>query len=153
MCEIISDIRRVKSSALMPAIGEIIAGGGRVRLTVTGSSMYPFLRQGVDSVILAAVEPTALKRGSIVLVMRDNGQYVLHRVIKHKRQCFYLNGDAQQQIEGPLLLEQVIAVVTSVWRRDRHIDCRGLWWRALSALWGLALPVRGYILSFYRWLR
>jgi hypothetical protein len=97
--------------------------------------MYPFLRHGLDAVSLAPVELHALKSGDVVLVKRDNGQYVLHRMVKRCLDSVLILGDAQQDIEGPLRLDQVIAVVTQVWRGDLIINCNGLGWRTCSRLW------------------
>jgi len=41
-------VLRIKSHDMFPAINEILAGNGSVWITVTGSSMYPFLREGED---------------------------------------------------------------------------------------------------------
>ncbi|MGI6548744.1 MAG: S24/S26 family peptidase [Syntrophomonadales bacterium] len=129
------EIRTVKSCELIPAVAGLLSEGRNVKITVTGNSMYPFLRHGLDAVSLAPVELHALKSGDVVLVKRDNGQYVLHRMVKRCLDSVLILGDAQQDIEGPLRLDQVIAVVTQVWRGDLIINCNGLGWRTCSRLW------------------
>jgi hypothetical protein len=115
--------------------------------------MMPFLRENIDSVELSSVGFDDLHFGQVTLIKRKNGQYILHRLIRKKKDCFYIAGDAQLWTEGPLLPEQLVAVVTTVWRRDRSVSPTGILWQTLSIIWWLRLPAR-YILSKpYRLLR
>ena len=58
----------------------VLDSGGEFTVYPKGTSMLPLIRQGRDSVTLA--KPSApLKRGDIAFYLRDNGQYVLHRVV------------------------------------------------------------------------
>lgn len=86
---------------------------------VTGMSMYPFLRENIDSVELSKANISNIRRGDIVMILRDSNVYVMHRVIKVEESCFYMVGDAQEDIEGPLRYDQVFVKVTSVWRKDK----------------------------------
>jgi len=149
----IKDIKRITSRELIPEIESMLCSGTNVKMTVTGNSMYPFLREGVDSVVLSPVKPNNLKRGDIILARRETGQHVLHRIFRKGQKSIYLLGDAQQMVEGPLRPEQVIAVVTSVWRRDKVLDCNGLVWRILSGLWLKVRTWRRHIIYGYSILR
>jgi len=149
----VNNIKRVKSKELIPAIENMLAKGTIIKLTVTGNSMYPFLREGIDSVELSPARFNNLRRGDIALARRDDGQYVLHRIFRKRGNSLFLLGDAQQLVEGPLLSEQVIAVVISVWRKDKVRDCSSLGWRVLSALWMRLRPFRTYIIYIYITLR
>jgi len=146
-------IRNIKSKELIPAIESVLSSGISAKIKVTGNSMYPFLRDGVDSVMFSPVKPNNLKRGDIILARRETGQHVLHRIARKGENSIYILGDAQEMVEGPLLPEQVIAVVTSVWRKEKMFACSGLGWRTLSLLWLLVRPFRRYILYSYRTLR
>lgn len=154
MSEIGTDnIKPVKMSELTPIIKELLSNNIKVKLTVTGNSMYPFLRHGTDSVLLSSKATEKIKKGTVVLYTRDNGQYVLHRVIKIKKTHFFIAGDAQKNIEGPLSHDKVIAAVTSVFRDSKEIMCKSLIWRFLSMLWIFVLPFRVCIIKYYRLLR
>lgn len=149
MCE----VRSVKADRVFPAAIELMDNNIRVRITVTGRSMYPFLRENLDSVELKRTDYSEIKRGDIVLILRDNGMYVLHRVLRKEREYFFMVGDAQQWIEGPLNPEQLIAKVTSVWRGNKCITCSTLSWRFLSQLWLCMLPLRYFIIKNFGRLR
>ncbi|MFZ3371681.1 MAG: S24/S26 family peptidase, partial [Desulfitobacteriaceae bacterium] len=109
-------------------------------------SMYPFLRDEIDSVELAKVSFKQISRGDIVMIRRTDGSYVMHRVFKKNEDCFYMVGDAQQWIEGPLYSNQLVAVVTAVWRQDMYISCSNKWWRLLSWIWLCLRPFRFHII-------
>lgn len=70
----------------------------RATLAVTGYSMQPKLRQGRDTVILAPITGR-LKPGDIALFRRENGRYVLHRVIYLTQDGYQFCGDNQAQLE------------------------------------------------------
>jgi signal peptidase len=141
-----------KSNKMFPVIQELLKEGKRVRLPVTGTSMYPFLMEERDSVELSYALFSEVKSGDIVLILRENGQYILHRVITKTENCFYIVGDAQQEIEGPLYPNQLIAVVISVWRMKEHIECSNLCWKTLSYVWVKLLPFRYFIMRIYRFI-
>jgi len=142
-------VNRLKSREMFPLVKEIIESGKSVRIMVTGMSMYPFLREGIDSVELTKPNYQKLRRGDIVLIVRDNGQYIMHRVLKKEKDCFYIVGDAQQWVEGPLRPDQLFASVTAVWRKEKYIDCSRVWWRMLTGIWMYLLPFRYIIIKSY----
>lgn len=147
-----NEVKLVKSVEMFPVIKEILKKGINVSITVTGMSMYPFLRENTDSVELANVCFTSIRRGDIVLIIRETGEYILHRVIKKEKGGFYIVGDAQQWIEGPLRPEQFIAVATAVCRGKRHIKCSSFWWKLLSGAWLRILPFRYLLIKTYPYL-
>lgn len=128
-------INQVKSEVLFPVVIECLNSGQNAKITVTGNSMLPFLREFKDSVELTGVRFEQIKRGDIVLIRRYSGAYVLHRVLKKEQDCFYMVGDAQQWIEGPLYPDQLIAKVPRVWRKGKEIDCESFLWKILSLIW------------------
>jgi hypothetical protein len=134
-------------------IKEILDNGNGVRITVTGSSMYPFLREKIDSVELFPGSFNCIHIGDIVMIQRDSGEYVMHRVIKKKKDCFYIVGDAQLWVEGPIRQEQLTAVVNAIWRKNKKIKCSNTLWRVLSFMWLCMFPFRKVLFKVYRLLR
>lgn len=141
---------KVNSEQLFPVIKDMLDGGKKVSITVTGNSMYPFLRDSIDNVELEKADFNKISRGDIVLIRRDSGNYVLHRVLKKKEDCFYMVGDNQQWIEGPLRPDQLIAVATAIIRRGKRIDCNNTFLRILVYIWLLLLPFRYRIMKILR---
>ena len=61
----------------------VIAEKGRLVYTNVGDSMYPLIRPRDLLIIDAVTRP--LRLWDVPLYKRDNGQYVLHRIVKIKR--------------------------------------------------------------------
>ncbi len=112
-------MNKVSMADLVPVIKEITESGGKFSFKVTGGSMFPLLIEGRDSVILEKVK--TLKAGDIILYQRDDGNYVLHRIVKIKNGELYLCGDAQFVVEYPIRYDQVIAVVGAFVRKGETI--------------------------------
>ncbi|HWP97017.1 MAG TPA: S24/S26 family peptidase [Syntrophomonadaceae bacterium] len=146
-------VSKIKAVDLFPFISELIEGGKSARILVSGSSMTPFLRDQTDSVEFSKVSFTDIARGDIVLIQRVDGAYVMHRVYRKRRDCFYIIGDAQEWIEGPLNPDQLVALVTAIWRKDKRIPCSNLVWRLLCKLWLYLRPFRYFIFRVYGFLR
>lgn len=137
--------KSVSIQELGPIIAQSVAAGGTAELTVTGRSMLPLLLDRVSRVKLVAItEPV---RGDIIFYRRDNGVYVLHRLLECCGDGTYtMCGDGQTALEPRLRREQLIACVESFARRGKWRSCDAplykLWWRIHVA----DRPIR----SFYR---
>ncbi len=146
----VSQVNQIKSEFLFPVIVELLNNSVTAKISVTGGSMYPFLREFIDSVELCKKSFNELKKGDIVLIRRKSGAYVLHRILHKWNDCIYIVGDAQQWVEGPLLPEQIIAGVSKVWRQDKEIKCSNKYWKLLVWFWLRVLPFRYFLLKIYK---
>ena len=73
-------------------VARMLAGGNSVTLRAKGNSMYPFIVDGRDSVILQTYRKTAAV-GDIVLAHLPEKGFVLHRIYKNDGNEFVLMGD------------------------------------------------------------
>lgn len=126
---------KMRNCELMPVVRTALEQKHRVKMTVGGSSMLPFLRDG-DQVQLEPLR-AALRKGDIVLVMvpateaaaaraiepvgqaaaETRERYVMHRVVRVDGDGrFWLRGDGQTQREGPFPPRAAFGRVTRVWR-------------------------------------
>ena len=138
--------------ALMPLFRERLAAGQQVRFSPMGTSMLPMLRQGRDSVVLSPA-PERLSRYDLPLYRRDNGAYVLHRILSVEADGTYTCcGDNQWHLEKGLRRDQMIAVVESFSRRgdDRWVSGNDRKYRLYTRIWMTARPLRRYILGAWR---
>ena len=125
---------------VIPTVLLAISNGGSVEMTVPGNSMKPTLLDRVSIVRLTATSNP--KRGDMVLYRRDNGVYVLHRIVKVCSDgTFVFCGDAQYRLEKGIHRDQLIGVVTDFSRRGKWISCDDLfyrcWWRVCIGTRGL----------------
>ena len=132
--------RTVQLDALMPVIRERLAEGQSVAFFPRGTSMLPMLRQGKDSVELSAV-PERLKKYDLPLYQRENGQYVLHRVVT-VGDTYTCVGDNQFVLETGLEHHQMIAVVSAFARDGRRIEADDPGYRLYCRIWCASRPVR-----------
>ena len=127
----------------VPEMEKILAAGASCLLTVTGSSMVPFLHHGKDAVVLAKPGKEGLKPGQILFFRRGNRTYILHRLRRvEKDGSLLICGDAQTWMER-IQRSQIIGVVVAVQRPDgRIVSCDSFSWRLRSALWYPTRPFR-----------
>ena len=134
----------------MPLITESLAAGKSVQFYPHGISMLPMLRQDVDSVVLSPVD-ARLKKYDIPLYKRDNGKYVLHRIVS-VGDSYTCIGDNQYAFEKGIRDDQIIAVVTSFTRNGKEISVTSLPYRIYYVLWHYSRPVRHFVHRARRWL-
>lgn len=128
---------------------QLISTGQEVSIKVSGNSMFPFLIDKTDTVV--AVRPDReIKRGDIVFFTRDDSTVVMHRVAEIKDGGFYLRGDAQQKIEGPINNSQIFALVTAVIHKGRYYSEKSLHFRFYKAIWNRVIKHRPRIIRLIK---
>lgn len=105
---------------LFPLIEEGIKNGGKYRFYPKGTSMLPLIRQGIDSVVLTDVGE--IKKYDMILYIRDDGAFVLHRVVGIRNGLYDLCGDNQCFIERGVRPDQVRATVDGIYRGDEFVS-------------------------------
>lgn len=138
--------------AMMPIIEERLASGQSVELSPRGISMLPLIREGQDSVILSPVGER-LKSYDLPLYKRENGGYVLHRVVKACDGVYTMAGDNQYIYEAGIKHSQIIAVVTAIRRGGRLIDAESTLYRFYAMAWHRSRGARYFIFRVKRKLK
>ena len=136
---------------LMPMFREQLQAGHSVKFSPQGISMLPMLRQGRDSVVLSP-PPERLKKYDLPLYIRDNGKYVLHRVIK-VGETYTCMGDNQFVPEPGLRHDQMIGVVTAFYRDDKEHSVQDISYRLYCRGWHHSRPLRHFWRRGMGWLR
>lgn len=125
----------------MEFIAERLAVGQKVRyLKFRGVSMMPMLRQGKDSVELSPL-PLTLKKYDLPVYRRQDGQYVMHRIVDVKEDHYVCLGDNTLAFEH-IYPEQMIGVVSAFLRGDRRVEVDDPVYQMYCRLWRLTHPVR-----------
>lgn len=122
--------------------------GGKAKLTVTGYSMMPMLRNRTDTVELKINEGRQ-KKGDIILYRRENGSYVLHRIIGLWDSGYICSGD-NQAVREPVSEQQVIAVVDGFWRNGNRYSLDHAGYRLYTAICVGLFPLRGVYIAIRR---
>lgn len=136
---------------LMPLFRERLAAGQKIQFSPRGISMLPMLRQGKDSVILSPI-PEKLKKYDLPLYQREDGKYILHRIVEVGR-TYTCIGDNQFHYECGVRREQMIALVTGFTREDKEISVENRMYRIYCVVWHRSRSLRYFIFRIKRKLR
>lgn len=141
-------MKKVDTFEYVSVLKELVEEGREVSMLISGSSMSPFLCHGRDQVYFKAPD-RPLRVGDMVFFQRRSGQYVLHRICKVKDGSYYIVGDAQTAIEGPVSREQIFALVTRVRRKGRILAPGDFWWEFFARVWVRLIPLRPLLVRAY----
>lgn len=132
----------VSLDSVMPLIRERLAAGESVRFTPRGTSMLPMILGGRDQVVLSPL-PEKLRKYDLPLYQRDNGQYVLHRIVR-AGETFTCIGDNQFIYEPGVRPDQMIALATGFVRKGKTYSVNSLTYWLYCRLWCESRPLRNF---------
>lgn len=141
-------MKKVDTMEYVSVLRGLVEDGKEVSMLVAGGSMSPFLGHERDYIYFKKPAGPIL-RGDMVFYQRRTGQYIMHRVWKVKNNQYYMVGDAQTEIEGPLEREQIFAVITKVKRKGKWIEPGDFWWEFFEKVWIRIVPMRRFLIRAY----
>ena len=131
---------------IMPVIRERLKCGQSVCFSPRGVSMLPMLQQGRDTVTLSAIDRD-LKKYDIGLYQRENGSYVLHRIVR-VGESYTCIGDNQFVFEKGVLPRQFLAVVTEFTHNGKEYSVSDFRYRLYCQFWNMSRFTRRCIRAF-----
>lgn len=142
--------KQIRLEEMEPVIRELLSTGGAFAMTITGTSMTPTLINHRDRVTLEQAD-LPLRRGDLPLYRRDNGQFVLHRVIRVQQDGRYTCcGDNQTVQEPNIRDDQIIGLVVQIQRKGKTFSVQSRAYRAWVWFWLRCFGCRRYLLWLYR---
>jgi hypothetical protein len=143
--------KKISLDEIYPVIKEKIENGGTVQLPITGTSMLPLLVWGRDTVELTKCENP--QKYDIIFYRRDNGQFILHRILKICNDGTYiLCGDNQTNLEKGIRPDQVIGYISEIKKQDKRLSASTLSYRLYMLFW-MWMPYRKTVLFIKRGFR
>jgi len=136
------DKRTLPNEILLGEVAAILQEGREAVIIPTGNSMLPFIRGGVDRVVLRRQEGVAV--GDIVLV-KIGERYILHRVIAREGDALTLMGDGNIRGTEACRTGDVIGTVAEIIRPSGRVRIPGR-----ARLWRMLKPIRRYLLALWR---
>ncbi len=134
---------------LYPVIEEKLHAGGCITITTTGYSMLPMLNHHRDTVVLGPITDMP-HINDVVLYQRDNGSYVMHRIVgREKNGDYILCGDNQIYWEHHIKRQQILGILVAFTRKDRQVSCSSLCYKVYVYL----LPVIRLLRHLLTWCR
>ena len=142
----------LKNNMYKSSIEEELNSKGELVYTNVGDSMSPLIRPEGDIIIIKKCSGR-LKKYDIPLYKRANGKYILHRVMKVRKDGTYIMcGDNRWRREKGIKDENVLGILSSVVRNGKENDLCGFryslylfFWCRLYYLRATLLLIKGFI--------
>ena len=103
----------------MPSLNkfeDVIEKDGELYFTNVGYSMYPLIKERED--VLHIVKCNEFKKGDIILFKSNIDHYVLHRILKIKKDQIITAGDYNYFKDQPITKEQVLGKLIDIKKKD-----------------------------------
>lgn len=121
-----------------------LAERGSVLRTTTGDSMRPMLRER-ETLVELRRPAEALRRYDLPLYRREDGAYVLHRILRVKGDGYLICGDNQRRCEW-IPRSAVVGVVTRFYRNGAWHSTDEWRYRCYVHLWCDFFFIRALVL-------
>lgn len=141
-------MKTIDTVEYMSTLRELTEAGQEVSVTITGNSMSPFMVHHRDRICFKKPD-RPLKKGDMVFYQRDNGQFIMHRILKVTEEGYDIVGDAQIDIERGIREDQIFAIVTKVYRKGKWIEPGDFWWEFFEKVWINFVPQRKLLMAAY----
>ena len=129
---------------IYPAMQAVLESGGEFKMIATGTSMMPLLRNGEDTIVLIK-QGSRLKKYDVPLYRRSDGSFVLHRIIKVKKDSYVMCGDHQYVKEYGITYNDVVAVLKGFYKDGKYISCDDFSYKCYCVFWTYSRPLRNFI--------
>ncbi len=131
---------------------EEISRSGRIVYTNIGRSMMPLLRQHKDLMVIEKPNGRCRKY-DVPLYKRDSGKYVLHRILKVRKDDYVICGDHCWRKEYGITDRHIVGVLTAVVRDGKTIPVTDRRYLAYVHLWCDFFYIRAAILYLKEGMR
>ena len=98
---------------------DVLNKDGELYFTNVGYSMYPLIKERED--ILHIVQSNTYKKGDIILFKSKEEHYVLHRILKIKKDKIITAGDYNYFKDQPIIKEQILGLLISIKKKDGKV--------------------------------
>lgn len=118
----------------------MLQAGVSLQFQARGSSMTPTIRDG-DSLLIVPVQLHELRVGQIVLCRIENNRFVVHRILRRRRQqgtvSFLLKGDQCRSTDGWVDASCILGQAVQARRQGKMVrlpGAEGRVWGSLAAI-------------------
>ena len=98
---------------------DVLNKDGELYFTNVGYSMYPLIKERED--ILHIVQSSNYKRGDIILFKSKEEHYVLHRILRIKKDKIITAGDYNYFKDQPITIDQILGLLISIKKKDGKV--------------------------------
>ena len=105
---------------------EILTKQGTLVFTPGGNSMQPLLSHHENPVVLVPVTGR-LQKGDVPFYKRANGQYVLHRIVRVRKNSYDCCGDNQSAVEKGVTDDMILARMAGFYQGEIYVSLEEAW--------------------------
>lgn len=125
---------------------QVLQEHGQLVYTNVGDSMWPLLHEGQDLMIIDKKPEGRMKKYDAILYKRPCGKYIMHRIMKVRKDDYVLCGDNRWQREFGVKDEWILGVLTAVIRKGKRISVTNWKYRLYVHIWCDFYWIRAFIL-------
>lgn len=125
---------------------------GKIIYTNVGTSMMPLLREGRDVMIIERPNGR-LKKYDVPLYIRSDGMYVLHRILRVRKNDYVICGDHCIKREYGITDDDIVGVLTGIIRDGKTISMDSPRYKLYYHLWCDFFYIRVFLLRAKSLLR
>ena len=114
--------------------------------TNVGDSMWPLLREGRDLMIIDKKPEGRMKKYDAILYKRPCGKYIMHRILKVRKDDYVLCGDNRWLREFGVKDDWILGVLTAVVRKGKRISVKSWKYQLYVHIWCDFYWIRAFIL-------
>ena len=114
---------------------------GTITYACQGTSMLPLLRQQKDLFTISK-QLGRCKKFDVVLYKRKDGAYVLHRIVKVRKESYVILGDNCIYKEYGITDDDIMGVMVRFIRNGREYSVDSKIYRGYVAIWHTLYPLR-----------
>jgi len=97
---------------------------GKLVFSPHGTSMLPMIKGGIDIVVIFPVTDVyALNKYDVVFYKRENGAFILHRIVDKKEDHYLCCGDNQVWLEK-VEPERIFGILVGYYKDGQYIDVK-----------------------------
>ena len=102
--------------------GQALIENEEISVLTLGCSMRPMLRQHKDIVVIKRID-CKLKKGDVVLYPGNNDQYILHRIMRVRKDGYVIRGDNNYFTEYGITDSNIVGVLKEFYRNGKYVNC------------------------------
>ena len=124
------------------SIEDYLEQNGELTYRNVGVSMMPLLKQDRDLFTVIRKTDKRCSKNDVVLYKRSPNTYVLHRVIKVRKNDYVLRGDNCLNTECGVTDDDILGIMTSFVHRGKKVNVTDWRYRCYIILLQVTTPVR-----------
>lgn len=111
---------------------DLLRQGFSVRITMRGTSMLPFIKQG-DIALVSKTDIGNVRKGDII-VFKIKNDYIAHRLIKKNMTDLTVitKGDSCKQYDTPVAFQSVTGKISRIQSGKKTMDMDSVFWRVIN---------------------